>query len=114
MEEHVFYGSTNLTIYTDSETIGAGWNPRYNTSFRPVIYGCTLSDDRTYVVSVKIEENSIENPYAYGGISAPQREGFTFKGWALSDDTLETAYSAQEIINAPAGTVLYAVWIINN
>jgi hypothetical protein len=104
---HAFYGCTSLTVYTDAAKQSEGWN-MWNTSFRPVIYGCTLSEEG-FVSGVTVSEGSVVNASAFGGVCAPSLAGFEFKGWALSEDG-EAQYSASEIIPVPAGTTLFAVW----
>ena len=44
------------------------------------------------------------------GIAVPVREGYTFGGWALSPNG-KTEYLAGQLLSAPDGLVLYAVWI---
>lgn len=114
--EHAFYGCKQATIYTDekvSETEDGEtvykWNEKFNSSHRPIVWGCTLSEDRTYVTSVTIEENTLANVTAAGGFTAPERDGFVFVGWATEENG-EVVYSAEEIANVSVGTTLYSVW----
>ena len=109
--QHAMYGNSRATIYCEAEKDLSGWHGRWNSSFRPVIYGCTLSEDKTYVESFVKNENSIANFDAVNGISAPVRAGYVFKGWATEQGG-GVAYSAAEIMNAPNGTTLYALWDI--
>ena len=103
---HAFYGNKALTVYIASgEEISENWSTRWNSSFRPVVWNCTLSVDRSYVVSV-----TVENPFALGGISAPVREGYTFVGWSLTPGGTTVAYSARALATAPAGTTVYSIW----
>ena len=80
-----------------------------------MVWGCVLSDDGTYVVSVEITEKTFTNTYVYydekvnNEFTGPRRAGYTFMGWATEDGGT-VAYSAAEISQAPIGTVLYAVW----
>lgn len=106
---HAFYGALNATIYCEGNAPGTSWNERWNSSFRPVIWGCELSGDGSYVVSFVKTADSIENFDAINGISAPMREGYTFAGWATVKDGTPV-YTAAEVMNAPDGTTLYAVW----
>ncbi len=108
---HAFYGSKDVavTIYTNAKESEIAWNERWNSSYRPVVWGCTLSDDATYVVSVKIEANTFSNVESKNGFTAPERAGYAFVGWAVSADG-EVVYTAQNIAQAPVGTTLYAVW----
>lgn len=108
--QHALYSDNAVTIYCESEEKPSYWNERWNSSYRPVVWGCTLSADKSYVVSFVKTDTAIENADAVNGILAPAREGYTFAGWSLSDGG-EVAYSASEIINAADGSVLYAVWL---
>ena len=108
---HAFYGNKALTVYIASgEEISENWSTRWNSSFRPVVWNCTLSVDQSYVVSVTVGEGTVENPFALGGISAPVREGYTFVGWSLTPGGTTVAYSARALATAPAGTTVYSIW----
>lgn len=107
--QHAVYGNANATIYCESVSAPNSWNTAWNSSFRPVIWGCELSEDHSYVISFTKNEDSIQNADATNGISAPEREGYVFKGWATSADG-NAVYSASEVVKAPDGTVLYSVW----
>lgn len=107
---HAFYGCKNLTIYTDAKTVPDGWNARWNSSYCPVIFGAELSKDGKYVVAVNIEEGSVINDKSgKTTISAPEREGYEFVGWATEAQG-KAVYTAAEIVNAANGTKLYSVW----
>ncbi len=108
--EHAFYGAKSATIYTEAVTLGAEWLDRWNSSYRPIVWGCTLSEDKTFVVSIKITETTFENGYETNVLSAPQKAGCEFLGWSLSPDSNEVAYTASELINAKIGETVYAVW----
>ena len=107
--QHAFYAEPNLTIYAEGDETTSQYWTLWNTSYRPVIYGCTLSEDKSYVVSVVKGENNVINSDAIGGISAPERSGFAFIGWATSEDG-SAVYSAEDITSVANGTTLYAVW----
>ena len=107
--DHAFYGNALLTIYAEGDTACSKYWEFWNSSWRPVIYGCTLSADKSYVVSVVKQENNITNAPATGGISAPERSGYTFLGWATSEGG-SVVYAAADIASAANGTTLYAVW----
>ena len=106
---HAFYGNASLTIYTEGDTSCSEYWGFWNSSWRPVIYGCTLSPDKSYVVSVVKQENNVTNAPATGGISAPERSGYTFLGWATSEGG-SVVYTAADIASVANGTTLYAVW----
>lgn len=102
---HAFYLCPALTLYLeDGVEIETG---SWNSSFRPMVYGCTLSSDGTFIVSVTT--GRIEYQTALGGLSAPYREGFDFMGWA-TDQSGEVRYGANELSSVPAGRTLYAVY----
>jgi uncharacterized repeat protein (TIGR02543 family) len=108
--QHAVYGNSRLTIYCEAENAPIGWNERWNSTFRPVVFGCRLSEDKSYVVSFIKDENSVYNDDAVNGISAPIRDGYIFAGWATEQGG-EAEYSAENVMDAPDGTVLYAVWL---
>jgi len=106
--KHVFYGLKYTTIYSESAEKKEGWNYHYNSSFRPVFFGCTLSEDGKYVVSV--DKDTLINANAPNGISAPSRDGYKFSGWATEAGSTTVAYTSENVADAPSGTVLYAIW----
>lgn len=107
---HAFYGLKGVTIYVEPFEQNENWSSKYNTSYRPVIRGCTLDEKKLYVVSVEVKDGFITNQKAEGGITAPERAGYTFKGWSKAADKTTIDYSAADIANAKTGEVLYAVW----
>ena len=109
--KHVFYGLKGTTLYCEAEGIKPYWNSQFNSSYRPVFWGVTLSADNSYVVSAVAGEDAIENPKATGGISDPIREGYIFAGWATEANSDTVVYTSQNVNEAPTGTVLYAVWM---
>ena len=50
---HVFYGCNTLTIYCESKAAGENWGARWNSGYRPVVYGCVLSSDKSFVQAVE-------------------------------------------------------------
>lgn len=123
MGMHAFYGCKILTVYCEAEKLPAGWSAIWNSSYRPVVWGCTLSEDRTYVVSFTKQTASIANSNAKNGIAAPKREGYVCVGWATEPGKTPSSYRTDEegtenaegygtgfIYLAPNGTTLYAVW----
>jgi hypothetical protein len=83
--EHSFYGCKQATIYTnqtvtknDKGELEYNWNEKFNSSHRPIVWGCTLSDDGTYVVSLTVTETTFENKTAKGGFTDPERTGWVF------------------------------------
>ena len=108
--KHAFYNLNQTTIYSSAESINPYWDNRFNSSYRPVFWGCTLSDDGSYVVAVTVSEGTLENSGAKNGISDPSRSGYTFLGWSTSSTDMTVEYTSETIATAPEGTVLYAVW----
>ncbi len=109
VEQHAFYGCDSLTLYVDFTELPAGWHKYWNSSYRPVVYGCTLSEDGSYVIYV--EKGSIANLNSSNSLSDPIREGFTFVGWGNSATTNVPAFTSANLSEAEAGKRLYAIWI---
>lgn len=105
---HAFYGCKVMTVYTDATSIKGEWDKYWNSSYRPTVWGCILSEDKTYVTSVTITEETIQNE-KIGEFGAPERSGYRFVGWATEENG-EAVYSAAQIVEVPIGTTLYAVW----
>ena len=104
---HAFYKCFNMTVYSAAPmTASAAWDVLWNSSFRPVFWGCTL-DEAGNVLSVTAGQ--VSNPYARFGAVAPQKDGFEFVGWATSEGG-EAEYDAQSWRDAAEGTVLYAIY----
>ncbi len=112
---HAFYGAKNATIYSDAPNEPSDWNSRWNSSFRPAVWGCVLSEDGKYVVSVQITDSTFTNTYVYydekinNVFTGPRREGYIFVGWATEQGG-DAVYAADEIVGVEKGTVLYSVW----
>lgn len=106
MGSHVFNGNTNLTFFVQSDEVPSGWSSRWNSSYRPVIFGVKLSDNDEYIESFVKTETSIINENARNGISEPQRDGYVFVCWKGNSEI----YDKDTIINAPNGVTYYAEW----
>ncbi len=128
---HVFYGAKDFTFYTSQTQKGEGWNERWNSAKKPVVWGCELSEDDEYVVSLVIGENTFTDLYQtiridtgevdeeglpifekikVLAIVSPQRYGYVFKGWSTKSGATTAEYETTDIISLPVGTKLYAVW----
>lgn len=107
---HAFYGSRELTVYTNADPDNVGWDSRWNSLHRPVIWGCELSEDGKYVLSFTLEQDSISNVNARGGITPPSREGKVFGGWLATVDEETVVYTCAQFKEIPIGTVLTAIW----
>lgn len=108
MGAHAFYGCKYMTVYTDATAIQGQWQKFWNSMRRPTVWGCELSEDKTYVVSVVVAKGTFENG-KIDEFGAPKRRGYIFKGWATEEGG-EVVYSAKTAETAPVGTTLYAVW----
>ena len=108
---HAFYGCNALTVYTDRAAAGEGWNARWNSSYRPVVWGCTFSDGA--LVSFVLTQTSISNTNLSTRLTAPVREGYTFAGWSTQAGGA-AEYSLNGLSSVPFGTTLYAVWTADN
>lgn len=102
-----FNGCENITIYTERSARPSTWDMYWNGSNRPVFWGCTLSSDKSYVVSFVKSSSNPANSTAINGISTPFRKGYTFNGWYTTSDFSGTQYT--DVTAAPNGT-LYAKW----
>ncbi|MBR2968139.1 MAG: leucine-rich repeat protein [Clostridia bacterium] len=107
---NAFADCAKLTIYIEENTIAPNeWHAEWNSSNRPVIWGCTLAEMSDYLVSFVKTPTSIQNANAVGGISAPSREGFQFDGWAITEGG-EALYNMSNVVNVAYNTTLYAIW----
>ncbi len=107
---HAFYGCKHVTIYSQEGIDESGWNSKWNSSLRPVVYNCKLSDDGTYVVSVTITGDGVANSKAINDISEPQRDGYTFVGWSTNPEATTAEYTMENFLEIPSGTTVYAIW----
>lgn len=105
---HSFYWCESLTVYTDADATEKQWLKFWNSSYRPVVYGCTLSEDKSYVVS--FVTGGIENATAAGGVSDPYRKGYLFGGWSADAGAAMGEYTTAQAAALAEGTTLYAVW----
>lgn len=107
--QHAFYGNSSLTLYMESATVPAAFHAMWNSSYRPVITDCVLSEDLSYVISFK--KSDIKNVSSVSTVSDPSREGYTFFGWGSSATATEAAYTSSTVSTAENGTRLYALWL---
>ena len=107
---HAFYGCSALTIYAGAAQAGADWNTRWNSAYRPAVWGCSFGEDG-YLVSFTKTDAGVTGITAATPLTPPRREGYSFAGWAR---TLGGAaeYAADELDKVPDGTILYAVWVL--
>ncbi len=112
VDNYAFYGCSQITFYVENEN-SEGWAKRWNASYRPAVWGVTLSQNNEYVVSFVKTEQSISSSNSFVAISAPQRRGYVFAGWATEQNG-NVVFDMANLISAENGTVLYAVWEVEN
>jgi hypothetical protein len=110
--KHAFYGMNNATIYAQADAAYVGWNAKFNTSYRPLFFGCTVTDG--YVVSIIIKDGKTKNINEKNAVSDPIRAGFEFLGWATTADATTFEYTSETIIDVPENTTLYSIWTKTN
>lgn len=98
-----------ITVYVIGET-EEGWDRSWNIQLRPLVQGCVLSADGGYVESVTVGENTLTNGVVWGGLKAPARRGYAFVGWSETPGSETAEHPLNYLLEAPAGTTLYAVW----
>lgn len=108
--KHAFYGLHSATFFAEPDTINPYWNERWNSSYRAILWGCELSDDKTYVVSFTKDKDLYDNLTAPNATLVPERDGYTFAGWSTDASSSEIAYTADKLTEAPDGITLYTVW----
>lgn len=112
MNNEIFVGCQNLTIYTEHEEKPERWYSAWNIQGRPVVWGCTLSEDGTYVKSFVMSSTRYVNLHNLE-VGAPTRTGYTFAGWTTTEGGTAVEFTANELDLASQGTTLYAIWIKN-
>ncbi len=111
MAQHAFYGCKDATFYIASSADGEHWHNRWNSSFRPAIYGCTLSEDKMYVVSVTVTGENMKNFSEERIGTDPMRQGYSFGGWTTVQGGTAEEYSSAQLAELAAGTTVYAIWL---
>lgn len=112
--EHAFYGCKYMTVYCEADSLPEGWNARWNSGMRPVVFGCTLSEDKNYVVSFVNSKANVLNDKAKNGFAEPSREGYVFAGWKTSVDGEEKIFSLSEYSDIPEDATITVIWQESN
>lgn len=108
---HAFYGCPNLTLYLTAEDVPEGFHERWNSSYRPVVFGVTAENGT--VLSFVWKQTGIRNLSDSNRLSDPVRAGYSFAGWSLTEGGA-VDYTAQTLRDLPDGTVLYAIYNSEN
>ena len=110
IDKHAFYGCDNLTIYTELSAAPEGWIKYWNSSYRPIMWNCTLSAEKDYVVSFEKEFGGITNKNDSNTLSAPLRSGYSFGGWCKDSSLATVDYTMETLTDAETGSILFAKW----
>jgi uncharacterized repeat protein (TIGR02543 family) len=108
--KHVFYGCDNLTVFAEPSAALQGWDAFWNSSYRPVLWGCALSEDKDYVISFVKTADNVVNKNQSNVFSAPVRSGYTFVGWNTSSSATDATYTMGNFAEIADGRKLYAIW----
>lgn len=110
IDVHAFYGAYDAVIYVYGDSAANEWDKRWNSSYVPVITGCTISSDKSYIESfIKTGENP-DNMPVDDAMTAPVRAGFNFVGFSTASGATEAEYTMETLKNVPSDTLLYTVW----
>lgn len=119
IQQHAFYGIPSLTLYLEGDTVPSGWHRQWNSSYRPVVTGCVLSEDKSYVMY--FVKSDIINLNSSNSISDPVRradypliEKYTFVGWGTSATATTPSHTSSDVSEAENGRRLYAIWAEEN
>lgn len=107
---YAFFECPKATFYVEAAGVSENWDDRWNASYGPLLYGCVLSEDKSYVVSVTVSPDTLVYGNSPQGISSPEREGYDFIGWSKTADSSSVDVTAEQIAEITESTVLYAVW----
>ncbi len=113
IDQHAFYGCANMTIYTNGSADGENWQTGWNSTHCPIIWGCTLSADGTYVYAVTKTESFVTMKDISKVLTVPTREGYEFVGWAYEPEGAHADIHMEELLTVADGTMVYAVWVEN-
>lgn len=108
---HAFYGCNDMTIYAEPAQPGENWDKFWNSAYRPVIWECTLSEGKDYVVSFTKSPTSVENKNMTNTITVPTRIGYVCIGWNTNSSATEAVYTSETIVDVTDGRKLYAIWV---
>ena len=106
--DSAFCYCSSLTIYCEEESKPDGWNENWNTSNRPIVWGCNG-------IAIIFEENggsSMSDIYtlnnAFTILPTPKKENYAFGGWYYD---IELSDRCNGVINANGESItVYAKW----
>ena len=110
IDKHAFYGCDNLTVYTELSAAPEGWAKHWNSSYRPVVWNCNLSEDKDYVISIEIKEKGVTNKNDTNKLSDPVRVGYVFGGWGSNSSATTSELSTEKLSDAEIGRKFFAIW----
>lgn len=105
-----FSGTEISCIYTEKSPNPSGWSSDWNVDLTTVVYNCTFSANKSYIVSINKTSTSLEH-VSSSGIPNPTRSGYIFGGWYTTSDYTGNQY--MDLATAPNST-LYAKWTENS
>ena len=109
IDTYAFSGCTSLSVYTEQTSRPSTWNSNWNPTNRPVVWGCTLSSDKSYVVSFTKSSGNPTGANAISNLANPLRSGYTFSNWyTKGEDNSTTNYSA--LSDVPNNSLVYISW----
>lgn len=108
--DHAFYGCNDLTVYSSLTGAPDGFSSRWNSSYRPVVWGCNLSEDGSYVISLTKNNNTVLNRNSSNKLSDPIRIGYTFGGWGSNSTATIPSHTSENLTDATDGRTLFAIW----
>ena len=106
---NAFTANYKLTVYTECSMTNSpsGWNSSWNGSHRPVVWGCTLSSDKSRMNSFAKNQTNPQYRDAEYGMNNPGSKEYNFAGWYTTSDFSGTKYT--DLADVPLGMV-YAKW----
>ena len=109
IDNYAFYGCELATFYIEADSAPAEWAKRWNSAYRPVVYGVTLSAEGRVVAFTK-NADTVKNVNEKTFLQEPVFEGQKCIGWSTTANAQTAEYVGNQVLNAPDNTVLYAVW----
>jgi uncharacterized repeat protein (TIGR02543 family) len=95
-------GPDTILLFAWNHTLYAKWNAK-NFTVTLATEGGAVDPQTINVVFYGL----------YGALPIPEREGFTFLGWGLEPDGIETGVTASTVVAATEDHTLYAKWSAN-